>query len=258
MIHCKNLTVYRDTTAILKAFSLDIHQGEHVAILGPNGAGKSTFLRLLTRDLYPAYLPESEFSLFDQTLWNIFELRHKLGILSLELQRDMPKTLKVKEIVLTGFQGIMSVRGMRKLSLDELALADKIIKRTGLEAILKKKFDALSSGEQRRTLLARALVNQPQLLIFDEPTANLDIQMSNDYLKIIREELVRGTTIVMVTHHINEIPPEIKRVIFMKSGRVIADGPKEKLLTNKSLSALFNTPVKVRKYGGNYSCFPVE
>ena len=119
-----------------------------------------------------------------------------------------------------------------------------------------REFSTLSSGEQRKFLLARSLVNDPAVLVFDEPTSGLDMSTCFQYLEIIRELISMGKKVILVTHHIHEIPPEVTRVILLKEGRVIEDGDKGQILTNTNLTNLFDWPIRVIKENGYYQAIP--
>ncbi len=256
LIHCEKVAVYREQYRVFENFNLKIHEGEHTVILGPNGAGKSTFLRMLTRDLYPAWNPETKFELFGESRWNLFDLRKRLGILSLELQSDIPTYLTGKNLVFSGYQGVMDPRAFREFTDEEVAHVDAIMQELNIAHLGDRLFLQLSSGEARRFLLARALVNHPELLIFDEPTSNLDPHLMFQYLSILRRLLHQKCTLVLVTHHIHEIPPEIHRVVLLKEGKIVADGKKKEVLTRDNLSKLFDIELDLVEHNGFYSMFP--
>ncbi len=126
----------------------------------------------------------------------------------------------------------------------------------GIEALRERAFSSMSTGEQRRFLLARALVNDPDTLLLDEPTSGLDLKTSFLYQKLLQGLVRRGTTILLVTHRIHEIPPEVQHVILLKQGRVLAQGRREDMLTSEALSALFDCPLHVVSHNGTCQVFP--
>ena len=125
-----------------------------------------------------------------------------------------------------------------------------------ISGLQEREFSTMSSGEQRKFLLARSLVNDPAVLVFDEPTSGLDMSTCFQYLEIIRELISMGKKVILVTHHIHEIPPEVTRVILLKEGRVVEDGDKDKVLNDASLTNLFDWPIKVIKENGYYQAIP--
>lgn len=255
LIECQNVAVYRENFRVFQNLNLNVHRGEHTVILGPNGAGKSTFLRMLTRDLYPAWNPESSFKLFGESSWNLFDLRKRLGILSMELQQDVPPEMTGRDLVFSGYQGVFDVRAFRTFTPEEIAHVNDVMQELHITHVGNHPFLQMSSGEQRRFLLARAMIHMPELLIFDEPTSNLDPHLAFQYLGILRR-LLASATLVLVTHHIHEIPPEINRVVLLKAGKIIGDGPKKELLTAHNLSELFDLNLDLVEHNGFYSIFP--
>lgn len=256
LIECRHISLYRGDRRVLNDFSLDIKSGEHTVILGPNGAGKSTFLRMISRDLYPAYNPESVFRLFGHDRWNLWDLRARAGILSMELQEDIPGHLSGRDLVMSGYQGVMDVRAFREFTESEWLHAEELMETLGIGHLANREFAMMSSGEARRVLLGRALVNKPELLIFDEPTANLDPYLMFQYLKILRQLMQERLTVLLVTHHIHEIPPEINRVILLKNGRIMAEGSKKEVLTSKNMTELFETELDIASHNGYFTLYP--
>lgn len=256
LIECRNVSLYRGDNLALDRFNLTIRRGDHTVILGPNGAGKSSFLRMISRDIYPAYNPETSFKLFGESRWNIFDLRKRMGILSAELQQDIPGDLQGLNVILSGYQGVMDVRAFREFSAEELALAEGLMDNLGIAHLAERPFAAMSSGEEKRVLLGRALINHPELLIFDEPTANLDPKLMFQYLAILRTLMQSGLTVLLVTHHIHEIPPETNRVILLKRGKILAEGSKTDVLTEENLSNLFDIELDLAEHNGYYTIYP--
>lgn len=256
LLECRNISVYRGDNLVLRDFNLTLSPGEHTVILGPNGAGKTTFLRTIARDFYPVYDPESRIRLFGEERWNLFDLRKRIGILSMALENDIPPQMKTLDILLSGYQGVMDVRAFRDFSTAEIAAARKLLEELGLTALAERAFNQMSSGEARRALLGRALINHPELLIFDEPTANLDVKLTFQYLALLRRVLRQNVTVLLVTHLIHEIPPEITRAVLIKNGEIIAQGAKSDLFTAEILSDLFDTPLDLAQHNGYYSVFP--
>lgn len=256
IIEFKNVTAYRGDNCVFRHLSLEIDQGQNTAILGPNGAGKTTLLKLLAREIYPIVEEDSSLRILGEDRWNVWELREHLGIVSHDLQRDYVGYARGLNIILSGYYSSVDVWAHHHFSEDDLARAHRIMEMLGITSLKDKPFATMSTGEQRRFLLGRALVNDPDTLVLDEPTSGLDLRACFQYLDIVRGLMQQGTTVILVTHHIHEIPPEISRVVLLKQGKVIADGSKERVMTDKLLSALFDTPVALAERNGFYQAMP--
>ncbi|MGD9849978.1 MAG: ABC transporter ATP-binding protein [Nitrospirales bacterium] len=256
LVEIRNAAVLRETRCVFQDLSLIIPTGCHTVILGPNGSGKSTLLKLLSRDLYPVDRPRTMLRLMGQTTWNVWDLRMQLGIISAELQGDYPGSARGLDVVLSGFFASFDLYDHHQVSHDQRLKSYEVMKTVGGEQLTDRPFGDLSLGEQRRLLLARALVHDPVALILDEPTTGLDIQGCFRYLASMRAYMQQGHTLVLVTHHLHEIPPEIHRVVLLKQGQVVADGSKADLLTAEQLSSLFETPLQVFERDGWYQVLP--
>ncbi|MDJ0927726.1 MAG: ATP-binding cassette domain-containing protein [Gammaproteobacteria bacterium] len=257
LVEISNATVWRGDTCALRDLSLTVGAPENLAILGPNGAGKTTLLRLLTRDLYPVRKAGSSVTLLGRETWNIWDLRRHLGIVSHDLQMDYAPGACGRDVALSGFTSSIGLNGVRyRFSATEHDRTDAVLRQLGIADLATKRYSQMSTGEQRRFLLARALVAEPQTLVLDEPLAGLDLQAAFDFLRLMRELIATGVSIVLVTHHVNEIPPEIERIVLLDRGRIVADGAKREVLTDRLLSALYGTPVRVRETNGYFVALP--
>ncbi len=256
IIEIKNATVYRGQTCVFENFSLDLSEGQNTVILGPNGAGKSTLLKLLSRDLYPVHQDNSYVHLYGKERWDVWELRSRFGIVSHDLQQQYVGNARGFNIILSGFYSSIDIAWHHTFSADDTARAQKVLDTLGIGALQNKTYATMSTGEQRRFLLGRALINDPETLVLDEPTSGLDLRACFQYIATIRQLMQAGKTVALVTHHIHEIPPEVSRVVLLKQGKVIADGEKEDILTNANLSALFDTPVELVQTNGFYQALP--
>lgn len=240
----------------LDNFSLQIEQEESLAILGPNGSGKSSLLKLIGRQLYPLDRPDSFVRILGNEYFDIRIYRSHIGIVSQDLQESYDSNVPGLEVVISGFFDSNSLWQHFEITDTQITTARSIMTDLNIEELADRRFGQLSTGQQRRLLLARALVHQPKTLIFDEPTAGLDIQASFQYLDILRSLIASGNATILVTHHLHEIPPEIDRVVLMQSGRVIADGNKQNILTDSRVSELFKTPVTLSQSNGYYQVYP--
>ncbi len=258
IIEIKDATVYRGDTRVFENFSLEVPRGENTAIIGPNGAGKTTFMKLITRDIYPVYSDSSYVRVYGRDRWNVWELRSLLGVISNDLQINYSGNAHGLNVVLSGYYSSIDTWGYQEFAAQQIEQARVIMDDLTISALSEKPYEAMSTGQQRRFLLARALVNDPDALILDEPTSGLDLPMTFHYLDIVRNLMQKGKTIVLVTHHLHEIPPEIKRVVLLKDGTVVADGAKESLLTDYMLSDLFETPIHLVEANGYYQAMPAN
>jgi len=256
LIEIRDATVYRGNTKVFDHLDLTLEQGCSTAILGPNGAGKSTLLKLLMRELYPVQRDGTVVRILGLERSDVWSLRSQLGIISTDLQQDYAGRASGLEVVLSGFHASVGVWGHQVYADDQLKPAQDTLRALGIEHLAERSFETLSTGQQRRLLLGRALVNQPDSLLLDEPTSGLDLAATFRYLQTLRELISEGRTVVLVTHHIHEIPPEIERVVLFNSGRITADGDKRRILTSDSLSTLFATPVRLLESGGWYQAIP--
>jgi iron complex transport system ATP-binding protein len=235
---------------------LEIPSGCHTVILGPNGAGKSTLLKLLSREIYPIQHDGSYVRVFGRDRWDVWELRAHFGIVSHDLQQEYVGHVRGMQVILSGYYSSIGTWDHQQFSAEFQARAMHIMETLHVAELRDRAFAAMSTGEQRRFLLGRALVNDPDTLILDEPTSGLDLKASFQYLAIIRRLMRAGKTIILVTHHIHEIPPEMSRVVLLKEGKVMADGEKSTILTGDTLSQLFETPIALVQANGFYQAIP--
>ena len=258
IIEIKNATVYRGRKCVFDNLSLEIAAGTNTAILGPNGAGKSTLLKLLSRDVYPVVNEESYIEIYGRRRWSVWELRAHLGIVSHDLQQDFLTSTVGLNVILSGLFSSMEVWSHQHVEAADRERAMRITEVLGIEELRNRPFAEMSTGEQRRHLLGRALIHDPDALVLDEPTSGLDLKSCFQYLEIVRGLMQSGKTVVLVTHHIHEIPPEISRVVLLKSGKIVADGGKDEIMTSGSLSGLFDVPVELVRVNGFYQAMPAS
>jgi iron complex transport system ATP-binding protein len=256
LLDISNITVYRGRTKVLDGFSLHIEQGCSTAILGPNGAGKSTLLKVVSGELRPAYAPDSHVKVLGSERWNVWDLRSHLGILSDDLHKDyLAGTLGIN-VILSGFYSSVGTWQHQVFTDTERRKAAEVMEMLSVAALKDRAFGTMSTGEQRRFLLGRALVNEPGALLFDEPTSGLDLRSSFLYREVLGRLIRGGTTVLLVTHHIHEISAEIERVVLLKDGRIVADGLRDDILTSAGLSALFDYPLHAVSVNGTCQVFP--
>jgi iron complex transport system ATP-binding protein len=253
LIEFANVSVMRGKTLALKEVSLRIGLGEHVAILGPNGCGKSTLIKAITRECYPLVRPGSSVRILGRDHWNVFELRTLLGIVSSDLMTACTREVTGRDIALSGFFSSIGIWPHQQVTPAMDKKAEQALAMLEVSHLADRFTDEMSSGEARRVLLARALVHDPRALILDEPSTALDLFAQHELRLIFRKLAQSGIGIVMVTHHLSDLIPEIERVVLIEHGQIVADGPKREILVASKLSALFGLPLDLTERDGFYN-----
>ncbi len=237
--------VTRDGHTILHVGSLTIGAGERIAVLGPNGSGKSTLIGLLTRDIRPlAHEPgePAPVLMLGRERIDLLEARSLLGVVSFSLQETYDLAIPVIDTVLSGYFGSIGLYRHQSLTPAMRLHAEDLLATLGISHLAQRTMSTLSTGEARRAIIARALVHDPQVLVLDEPCAGLDPGSAYHVRHAVSALARAGRGIVLVTHHVDDIIPEIERVVMLKDGRVLRDGPAGELLTDASLGELFDVP----------------
>ncbi|HKI11371.1 MAG TPA: ATP-binding cassette domain-containing protein [Candidatus Acidoferrum sp.] len=252
LLDVRNVTVMRGNNLALDRLTLQIATGEHVCILGPNGSGKSTLIKTIARECYPVQLDDSAMSILGRSVWNIFDLRPLLGIVSPDQLAACTTDATGMDVVLSGFFSSTRIFPNHHTVAGHRERAEAALARLRIAHLAARPVVEMSSGEAKRALIARALVHEPQALLLDEPGNTLDISGQLELRATLRELANAGLGIVLVTHHVPEIIPEIERVVLLQKGRVLADGAKEKVLTSEQLSALFSAHVRVFREDGYF------
>jgi iron complex transport system ATP-binding protein len=253
LLALNHVTVMRGELAALQDVTLRVEAGEHVCILGPNGCGKSTLIKTITRECYPVAKGDSSIAILGRERWNVFELRSLLGIVSPDLLASCTSDATGRDVVLSGFFSSTRIFPHHAPNPELLEKTDAALARLGIAHLAGRPVAQMSSGEAKRTLIARALVHEPQALLFDEPSNALDIGAQIQLRDTMRALASDGLGILLVTHHVSEIIPEIERVVFLRDGRIVADGPKQDMLTSQKLSALFGADIQIARRDGYYS-----
>ena len=252
LLDMQNVRVMRGDKVVLDDFSLRINAGEHVAILGPNGCGKSTLVKTIARECYPVVRDGSSMSILGRDRWNVFELRSLLGIVSNDLMSACTASISGRDAVLSGFFSSTRIFPHHTIDPGHRALADSALAQLQILHLAERPVAELSSGEAKRVLIARALVHQPKALLFDEPSNSLDFHARHSLREAMSALARSGIGIVLVTHDLADIVPEIERVVLMGKGRVVASGGKEEILQTERLSALFGMKVEIARRDGCY------
>ena len=252
LLEFRNLCVMRGQKIALDDFTLRIGVDEHVAILGPNGCGKSTLIKTITRECYPVVRSDSSMSILGEETWDVFKLRAGLGIVSNDLMLSCTGDASGRDVVLSGFFSSTAIYPNHNVDPPQMALADAALAELKISHLADRPVCEMSSGEARRVLIARALVHKPRALLFDEPCNSLDLAAQQTVRRSMSELANAGTAIILVTHELADIVPEIQRVVLMSQGKVVADGLKEEILRVERLAALFGVNVEMARRDGHY------
>jgi len=249
-LELEQVEAWQGPRPVLQGVDLRLHLGEHTVVLGPNGAGKSALIKLLTRELYPVVQAGSSLRLFGHSTVNLWELRGRMGHVSADLQAGYRPQIPTEEVVLSGWFGSVGIGRHHQATATQRMRAHGLLHQMGLGGLERRPFAELSDGQRRRVLLARAIVHRPELLVLDEPTNGLDPQARHLLLRLLRQLAVQGTTLLLVTHQLEAVIPEISRAVLLQEGRIVGDGVAEALLTAERLSRLFDTPLQVVQRDG--------
>lgn len=253
LFRIRDASVVRAGSIILHVDDFTLAEGEHLALLGPNGAGKSTFIKLLTREVMPLYRDAASVVFRGNERPTLADIKSCFGVVSASMHEQISVHLPVIDIVCGGFFGTLGLpRGvqvdaaMRAASLDAL-------EKLGIADLSARDVLTLSTGQVRRVLVARELVHDPQVLVFDEPCTGLDPQGMYQIRSTMRALAEEGRSVVLVTHYPEDIVPAIERVVLIKDAAILADGSKRDLLTDETMSDLFDAPLRVEERDGWYA-----
>lgn len=248
-LELRNVNVARGDRVVLHDVNLNIRAGEHVAILGPNGCGKSTLIFTITCQIYPIVQPGMHVRIFGRDRWDLTQLRKHFGVVGAGLVGELPgeRTAVTTglDAVVAGFFSASTLWPNLHVTEEMRERAREALGRMEASYLAAQLVGEMSAGEKRRIMIARALVHRPRQLLLDEPSNALDLAAQRDLRETLRRLAQEGTGLVLVTHHLGDILPEIERVILMRDGRIAGDGPREELLTESKLSELFGAPVRI-------------
>jgi iron complex transport system ATP-binding protein len=265
ILQLTDASVIKGDRPVLDAVSLTIAEGEHTVVLGPNGAGKSVLLRLLTHQERPLAREEgpAPVRVLGQDIWNISELQAQMGIVSADLHHrfvngNSEGLITAEAAVLSGFLASYGILRYGVVTGEMRHRTAEALATMGVAHLARRRMNEMSSGEARRVMLARALVTTPRALVLDEPTTGLDLVARHDFMDRVRRIARAGTTIILITHHVEEIVPEINRVVLLRRGRIAAEGAKTAMLTPEHLSRVFEAPLQLQESGGFYFARPAD
>jgi iron complex transport system ATP-binding protein len=249
-LELRKVNVARGERVVLHDVNLTIRAGEHVAILGPNGCGKSTLIMAMSCQIYPIVRPDMYVRIFGRERWDLTQLRKHFGVvgaglMGAELPGERTAITTGMDAVIAGFFSASTLWPNLHVTDEMRARAHEALERIEALHLAEQLVGQMSAGEKRRILIARALVHRPKQLLLDEPSNALDLAAQRELRETLRRLAGEGTGLVLVTHYLGDILPEIERIILMRDGRIVGDGPRRELLTEERLSELFHTPVRI-------------
>ena len=244
----QNINCFKNGLRVLKNLNLRISYSENVILIGPNGSGKSSLIEVINRNIYPVVANESTIKIFDSELINLWELRKRISTVNNDIKNRINPNLKVFDLILSGLYGKYCF--ISKKSQKDIYSVESLLRNINISSLSQKKFSHLSDGEKQISLIARALINKPEILILDEPTANLDYKSKFFVIDKVNELSKLNTKILCVTHDISTITKIYDRVIMLKDGKIIADGDQNKIINSENLNKLYGIQVEVTKNNG--------
>ena len=239
----KNTNAYKQNYKVIKNLSIKLFYNERTIILGPNGSGKSSIVDLINRNIYPLVEKGSYFKIFNEELIDIWKVRKYISTVNNEIKLRINKDLKVKDVLLSGLYGRFCKINNPKI--EELNKVKELIDKMFLNDIADKEFGYLSDGERQISIIARAIINNPKVLILDEPSVNLDLRSRIFLVEKIKNLSQLGICILCITHDISIITKDYSRLIFLKDRKIIRDGKPSELMNSKNINQLFDIDIEL-------------
>ncbi|MBO8204408.1 ABC transporter ATP-binding protein [Prochlorococcus marinus] len=244
----KNINCYKNGIRVIKDLNLKISFSENVILIGPNGSGKSSLIEVINRNIYPVVANDSILKIFNKEVINLWELRQRISTVNNDIKDRINPNLQVFDLILSGLYGRYCYVSTKSKS--DHYKVESIMKNMNITSLSKKYFSYLSDGEKQISLIARALIKKPDILILDEPTANLDYKSKFFIIDKINELSKLNTKILCVTHEISMITSIYDRIIMLKNGEVLAEGDQNKIIKSENLNKLYGIDVEVIKNNG--------
>ncbi|MFC5176923.1 ABC transporter ATP-binding protein [Nocardioides taihuensis] len=253
VLELADVTVRRGTATLLDDVTWVVRDDQRWVVLGPNGAGKTTLLQVASAQMHPT---EGVVAVLDEIIGmvDVFELRPRIGLTSAALAERIPRDEAVRDVVVSASYGVV---GRWREHYDDLdhARAEQLLQEVGALHLLDRTFGTLSEGERKRVQIARALMADPELLLLDEPAAGLDLGGREDLvstLTVLAQDPTSPAT-VLVSHHVEEIPPGFTHALLLRQGRVVASGPVDEVVTEANLAATFGMPLVLTREDGRFA-----
>ena len=254
IIEFENIDVGYDENIVLKDINLKIKSGEHFAILGANGSGKSTLMKLIQSQIHPRHTKKFKKEIFGKSIYSIFDLKKELGVITNDLHNYFEKEagyLTGFEVVLSGFYSSIGVFTHQDFTKKQIQKAIEVMNFLEIIDLKNKKVSSMSTGQLRKCIVARALIHDPKAFVLDEPTVGLDIKAQINFIKLLQKISLKST-IILVTHHLEEIFPEIKNVALIYNNTIFKIGKKEDILNSENLSTIFDIKIEVKEKNKRY------
>ena len=254
IIEFENIDVGYDEKVVLKNINLKIKSGEHFAILGANGSGKSTLMKLIQSQIHPRQTKEFKKEIFGKSRYSIFELKKELGVITNDLHNYFEKEagyLNGFEVVLSGYYSSIGIFTHQDFTKEQIKKALEVMNFLEIIDLKNKKVSSMSTGQLRKCIVARALIHDPKAFVLDEPTVGLDIKAQINFIKLLQKISLKST-IILVTHHLEEIFPEIKNVALIYNNTIFKIGKKEDILNSENLSTIFDIKIEVKQKNERY------
>ncbi|MBX6382696.1 MAG: ABC transporter ATP-binding protein [Microbispora sp.] len=245
VLQLQDVAVRRDGAVLLRGIDWSVREDERWVVIGPNGAGKTTLLQVAASLLFPS---EGSVEILGERLGqtDVFDLRPRIGLASAALSERIPPDEKVIDLVLTASYAILG-RWTEEYDSHDVTRAVELIDQLGCAHLIRRRFATLSEGERKRVQIARALMPDPELLLLDEPAAGLDVAAREDLVRRLGALATdqKSPTMVLVTHHVEEIPTGFTHVLLLRQGSVVEQGPIDAVMTPENLSVTFGVPLQL-------------
>jgi len=252
-LDAKDITAFKQGYKVVNGLSIKFFINERVVILGPNGSGKSSIVDLINRNIYPIVKENSYFRIFNEELIDIWKIRKYISTVNNEIKFRINKELKVKDILLSGLYGrFCKIKNPQN---EELIKVNELIEKMSLNEIADKNFGYLSDGEKQISIIARAIINSPKVLILDEPSVNIDLKSRIFLIEKIKNLSQLGICILCITHDISIITKDYNRVIFLKDRKIIRDGKPIDLMNSKNINQLFDINIKLFENSNSWDIY---
>jgi iron complex transport system ATP-binding protein len=253
VLQLNDVSIVRDGNAILNHITWGVDDAERWVILGPNGAGKTTLLQIAAALIHPT---SGKALLLDDRLGavDVFELRPRIGFASSAMSKRIPADETVLNVVLTAAYSVTG-RWNEQYEDVDVRRAERVLDEWKLGSLAQRRFGALSDGEQKRVQIARAVMTDPEILLLDEPAASLDLGSREELLQLLGgfASAAEAPAIVMVTHHVEEIPVGFTHALLLAKGEISATGPIDDVLTSERLTETFGLPLEITGDAGRYT-----
>ena len=250
-VESSNIRCFKNGYEIIKDLNLKLKYSENVILLGPNGSGKSSIIELINRNIYPVAGDKVILKIFNKDLINLWELRERISTVNNEIKNRISPNLLVIDLLISGLYGKYCY--ISNKTKKDISIAENLLMTMNLNKLSQRYFSHLSDGEKQIALIARSLINNPEILILDEPTANLDYNSKFYVINQIEKLSKIKTKILCVTHDITTITNIYDRIIMLKEGVIIADGSQKDVINKENINKLFDIKIEVYQYKGQWN-----